>query len=541
MIDLSAFDLEKMLVPGWAKSDAPQQDRQRLEQLGDRPDRPSREGGRPPRRDQAGRGPRSDQGGGRPPRGPRRDQPPGPGGPRADRPAAGRRDDRPARGPREQRGGGPRPDRKNEGGPRRFDRPAPLPKVEIKGWEPDLIPDHAGAESMIRQIRETARTFPLFELGRMVMRKNDRYLIFFRRLKHIAGPEQFWKCGADGSLWLSREEAVQHVLRRHLETYYRAEQVAVDPPKGNFSGVAVCGLSGVVLGPPNMHDFQLKLRKLYAERFSRMPFDFYRTKVQVVKDEAALEKWKAGQSVRTEYLPAGADEPRLASIEEVEKHFNETKSAEAVTAVEGDATPGVRFEQLGSSKLRAAAAAFLEAQRRFPLAAGTALGREFTAAGLYIFKSHGNVTYVTLVRPRFLDRQSAVLSDGVTRILDYLEKNPKTTSAGLVQALSGIKEHAATADGAAPVTPTPEEHAAATAVVSDLAWLLHQGHVLDFVDAGLELARKPKPKPEAPAKAEDAAAPAAATETAVEAAEPVAETPAVEASASAPETERKAE
>jgi hypothetical protein len=533
MIDLSAFDLEKLLVPDWAKSDAPK-DRQRLEQLGERPDRGGfREGGRPQRG--AGgsggpRGPRPNQGGGSgPARGPRRDQP---AGRRDDRPSTGRGPGGPG-GPREQRGpaGSGRPAQNRDAGPRRPERPAPLPKVEIKGWELDMIPDHAGVESMIRQIRETARTFPLFELGRMVIKKNDRYTLAFRRLKHIAGPEQFWHCGADNSLWLSQEEAVQHVLRRHLNTFYKSEQVTIDPPKGNFSGVAVCGLSGVVLGPPNVHDYQLKLRKLYTERFSRMPFDFYRTKIQIVKDEATLEKWKAEQSVRTEYLPVDAEEPRFTSLEEVEKHFIATKSAEVIKAVEADVTPSVRFEQLGSSKLRASAAAFLESQRRFPLSAGTGLGREFTGAGLYIFKAHGNVTYVTLVRPRYLDRQSAVLSDGITRILDFLEQHPKTTSAQLVQALSGItaaaapKTPAAPAEGAKetaaepakeqPAAVSPEAHAAATAVVSDLSWLLHQGHVIDFVDVGLELARKPKPKPVAPAKAEGAA-PAAVTEAAVE-------------------------
>src|SRR5258708_11781436 len=42
--------------------------------------------------------------------------------------------------------------------------------------------------------------------------------------------------------------------------------------------------------------------------------------------------------------------------------------------------------------------------------------------------------------------------------------------------------------------PTPEQ----TAIVSDLHWLIHQGHVIEFANGTLETAKKPVPRPPKP-------------------------------------------
>ena len=47
-----------------------------------------------------------------------------------------------------------------------------------------------------------------------------------------------------------------HVLKKHFTTFYQAERTATEPPKGKYTFVAQCGLSGVILGPPNHHDYQ---------------------------------------------------------------------------------------------------------------------------------------------------------------------------------------------------------------------------------------------------------------------------------------------
>src|ERR1019366_6571255 len=113
-----------------------------------------------------------------------------------------------------------------------------------------------------------------------------------------------------------------HVLKNHFATFYQAERTAIEPPKGRYTFVGQCGISGAILGPPNHHDYQNQLHKLHAERFSKMPFDVFKSRVKIVKDEAVVKKWVEEQSFKTEYVVLNVPEPlKLANREEVEKHF----------------------------------------------------------------------------------------------------------------------------------------------------------------------------------------------------------------------------
>ena len=49
--------------------------------------------------------------------------------------------------------------------------------------------------------------------------------------------------------------------------------------------------------------------------------------------------------------------------------------------------------------------------------------------------------------------------------------------------------------------PAPEPTAEQTSVITDLHWLIHQGHVIEFANGKLDTAKKPLPKPPKPEKA----------------------------------------
>src|SRR5206468_7134689 len=130
--------------------------------------------------------------------------------------------------------------------------------------------------------------------------------------------QAIYLCRLDDTIWLDENEAMNHVLDKHFSTFYATEKTPTDPPKGTYTFVAQCGISGTILGPPNYHDYQNKLRKLHSERFSRMPFEVYKSKVKIVKDEAVVKKWTEEQSWKTEYVCLNVPEAKkLANGEEV--------------------------------------------------------------------------------------------------------------------------------------------------------------------------------------------------------------------------------
>jgi len=487
------LDLEKLFLPAWAQEAPSSVKYAKYDGVEDRPDRRGdRHGPRPPRRD----GPPGPRREGDRPRGDRR----GPPGPEGNRPRFGGGD----RGPRPEGGEGR--------GPRRFEprerREAPLPLPEINA---SLTPEERGVESLARQIKMTGRAYPLFDIAQMILQKHERYTVCFSIKKNAEGQpvQPLFVCALDDSLWLSENDAVDHVLKKHFNTFYQAEKTATEPPKGKYTFVAQCGMSGIVLGPPNHHDYQNQLRKLHTERFSRMPFEVYKARVRIVRDEEVVKKWVEDQSWKTEYLCLNMPEAaRLSGMDAVGQHFRENHKDNIIKPVESHTLNGLAARGLRCPDLIRLVRNVWEDQRRFPLQMATVLSQQFASHGLQFFKVNKTVTHVSVARPHYLDLELIPVSEGVKRIVDYINAHPKSTRRLLVEGLAPtpaapsvltvppppVEGQPAPTTPPEPAGPTPEQ----SALIADLHWLIHQGHVIEFANGTLETAKKPLPKPPKP-------------------------------------------
>lgn len=499
------LDLEKLFLPAWAQESANNPNRYAKftgEEGPRRDDRGERRGPRPPRRDGGFGG----GGGGRGPGGPnqgRRPEGAGARGPRRDGPAP--------------RGGFSRDDRRDSG--ERREPPQPLPEIVAS-----IIPDEKGVESMARQVKMTGRAFPLFDIAFLVIQKPERYSIRLATKKNSQGQvaQPLIHCALDETIWLSEDEAVAHVLQKHFATFYQADKIQTEAPKGVYTFVGQCGLSGEVLGPPNYHDYQSKLRKLHAERFDRMPFEVYKSRIKIVRDEAVVKQWVEEQSWKTEYTCLNVPEPlKLATREEVEKHFRATHKDTILKTVDAHVISGMAARSLRGG-LGRVVQNLLSEQRRFPMQIATSLSQAFAHHGLQFFKVNKTVTHVAVARPHFLDLETTPVSSGVKRIVEFINANPKTNRRKLMESLAPAPvppppAPAVVAEGETAPAPVPpvaaEPTAEQTALISDLHWLVHQGHVMEFANGHLDTAKKPLPKPPKPAaKPTPAAARAGAAE-----------------------------
>jgi hypothetical protein len=392
-----------------------------------------------------------------------------------------------------------------------------LPELNVS-----LVPEEKGVESLARQIKMTGRAYPLFDIAQMILQKPERHAVSFSIRKNPEGKpiQPLFVCALDDSLWLSEEEAISHVLKRHFSTFYQAERTAAEPPKGKYTFVAQCGMSGVVLGPPNYHDYQNQLRKVHSERFSRMPFEVYKARVKIVRDEEVVKKWVEDQSWKTEYICLNMPESvKLNTMEAVEQHFREQHKANIIKQVESHTMTGAAARSLRSPDLVRLVRTVWEDQRRFPLQIATVLSQQFATHGLQFFKVNKTITHVSVARPHYLDLALTPVSGGVKSIVDYINANPKCTRRQLIEALAPapatvaavtpIEGQAPPAEGqpaavAAPAGPTPEQNA----LIGDLHWLIHQGHVIEFANGTLETAKKPVPRPPKPAAKKEEEKPA---------------------------------
>ena len=259
-----------------------------------------------------------------------------------------------------------------------------------------------------------------------------------------------------------------------------------------------------------------------------MPFDAFKSRVRIVSDEAVVKKWIEDRSWKTEYVCLNVPEPlRWDTREAVEKHFRETHKENIIKQVDAHTLSGTAARNLRSPSLTWLVRQSWEDQKRFPLQLATTLSQQFANLGLQFFKVNKTVTHVSVARPHFLDLETTPVSEGVKRIVDFINAHAKTTRRKLMEALAPtpaaptVIQVAPAGTEAAPQPAQPAEPSAEqTVVISDLHWLIHQGHVIEFADGRLETAKKPLPKPVKPEK--KPAAPAVAAPATGEAA-PVAE------------------
>jgi hypothetical protein len=476
------LDLDDLFTPAWARGKA---ESNRFEKF------TGNEGVKPERRHGDRRGPR-------PEGGPRREGPPRTGNKFGGSRFGGKGGDR--RGDR--RGGR---DERREGGDRPEHRERPEAPVQLPDIAVTFLADEKGVEQLARQIKVTGRAYPLFQIAQLILQKAERYSVQLAvRKKDGVIVQPLFVCALDDTPWLSEDEAVAHILKDHFATFYQADRTPTEPPKGTYTFVAQCGMSGVILGPPNYHDYQNQLHKLHTERFSRMPFDVFKSRVKIVKDEAVVKKWVEELSFKTEFTCLNVPEPlKLPTLEEVEKHFRATHKESILKAVETMVVEGAKSRNLRCTGLYRLIRSEWEHQKHFPLHLATALSKQFASHGLQFFKVNKTIVHVSVARPQYLDLETTPVSESIKRIVEFINATQKCTRRKLLETLAPAPAKPPVVEvkpdePKAPETaePTPEQ----TAVASDLHWLIHQGHVLEFADGRIETAKKPLPRPAKPEK-----------------------------------------
>ena len=362
-----------------------------------------------------------------------------------------------------------------------------------------IQPEKNGVESLARQIKHTGRAYPLFDIARLILAKPERYLVVLKTRKKEDGSvaQPLFFCQVDETVWLSEDQAVDHVLSRHFGTFYKTEKTEIDPPKCTYTVVAQCGMSEQILGPPNYHGYQEKLRSLHADRFSRLPFDVFKSRVKIVHDEEVVKQWLDDQSWKTEYIAINLpEEARLESREAVREHFRQHHLSNLIAGVDNVALKASVFSKKTPPRMQNLVRYELDDQRRFPLKVVNVLSQEFSSHGLQFFKRKKSVTHVSVSRLHHLNLDQTPVSDSIRDIVTFVVGNQDCTRRMILDKFVPEPDKPKSAE-ALPEGDSPEAEPPLsperTAVLSDLHWLVHQGHVVEYANGQMEIAPKPQP------------------------------------------------
>lgn len=356
---------------------------------------------------------------------------------------------------------------------RSFDEPRSLPIQPEPGVQIQIEPNPQAIHLIAKEVLLVARVYSLFDISKTILGQRDRFHGVFKVAETHA---PLFHGHRDNSLWLTQEEAIAHFWNAEWRSdFYEEEQVEIDGPKGSFSVVAKCGLSGKVLGPPNYHAYQSNLRQLHREQFSSMPFDRFAARIVVERSEEAVAAWLESMKFSLRWRAIGLEEPGdwMSDRRDVERHFLLHRFPEAYVQTHHAAIPAnTPGKWMSPSLLESFKRAAYHANN-FPAVLIPSICQLFDHEHLPVFKKQGKL-FAGPTRPHPLPLNTA-LADRLAAMVNWLRDHPECTLQELWNAVlpSGESE------------PSSEW-------LADLYWLLSQGHLLLFADDKLILpSRRP--------------------------------------------------
>lgn len=352
-------------------------------------------------------------------------------------------------------------------------------EIFISGWKIQLLPEARGVEEVAKQIRKEMKAYSLFEIARLLLAKPQRYHIKWRLpASALHNHTPLFQCTLDETLWLSEEEVLAHAFSTYHDRYYRLEKKEVEVPKGSYTSVAVCGMSQILLGPPNHHEYQQRIRRIHAERFAHLPLEAFKNRIQMSRDETLLEQWKEAQRIQEVfYSRASVEEERVGLLEEAQKHFKKTYASAIIQKVtEGVVLSQAAAWQHSSSVIRKMIEGEIELLKQFPLSFSQEVGQALAMQGLQLFKAHGNVVYVSIARPRSFSQGERNLSDSLKDLVNLIKEQAGSSRAEQWKIL--VASRSAEAE-------TKESEAS---LIKDLSWLLHEGYIINYASKRFEVA-----------------------------------------------------
>ncbi len=375
------------------------------------------------------------------------------------------------------------------------DRPA-LPsglKVAVEAEDKAL-------DALAQHIKNSGRAFSVFDAARLVLAGAERH-----RVRVECEPERLvglFSVPADGALFESKEEAARHALRSAevIAAYYQTDEVEVEEPKGAFTSIAVCGMSGELLGPPSHHSYQTSLKRTHTERYASLPFEEYRRRVRVESNPELVEKWKESQrkATRWTYLKGevqeGQEPVSFTSRAEFEAHFRRLHGDDAVTEVREAVVHGVAKREQLSPGLGRLLRRHIEDAKKHMFEVSQKIAQGLERRGLKLFKRRGGKMFVSRVKPRAV-APDTVFSERIAAIVEAVKSDPGLQLGKLIEKFVPVPapaEGASAEEGAASLSEDQK------GTLRDVHWLAEEGYLIIYSDDVVFLGVQGEPPHHAP-------------------------------------------
>lgn len=326
--------------------------------------------------------------------------------------------------------------------PRFAERVKPL-DAEVK-----ILPETKALGTIIRKLQQDTHAYKLKDLAYFFLDNPQSILLKITP----KGEVRFHQCKVCGFASTKPEEISAHAVSAHLGEYYDCREVECEPPKGNFSCVARCSLSGELLGPPNEHGFKSRIAEM-LRRYPGMGEEEYRSRIEMVRDSEVIEQWRRSSTRKTVYTSksGGAELTRDQAEAEFKRNFL-SSLVDSPRNLMITADIAVKSPEV---PLKMAVESAIAAERRNPYNMCFALRGAFHHRKLKFFRANDarGPEFVTSVEYRPFDSAHAIPE--LAGMADFIAANPCCDKSELTGGEEALKH---------------------------LEWLVSTGHVVSFTN-----------------------------------------------------------
>ncbi len=359
-------------------------------------------------------------------------------------------------------------------------------KSSFARFELAFYPEDAPFQALVQTLKQSGRTYPLFEIASLILEKEERFVIALSRVRNPKEEAEsspwLYMSIPDGLPFETEKEALEHICRNHLSLFFDEELVGVEAPKGNFSFVYRCPCNGDLITPPNYHRARSLLQEHYHLYHSHQSFEVFQQQLEKASDADSLEAWSKQMSKKVIFRLKGdsTDAPlSFDSLESVQNYILNHLKGKVIKAAKTLRISGKQMKAIHSPEMRRAIEDVLRKERSFPFNTVNHLRGRLKHAHFSLFKRK-NIAYVSAIKRR-LRLPGLEFSESIQKLVNFLEQNEDLLVSQLSERYLGVDLPSSQEDA------QKELDQRLKIVMQDLHWLIKEGYVTEFNDGRLLL------------------------------------------------------
>lgn len=360
----------------------------------------------------------------------------------------------------------------------REEEPQFRPVVDVQ-----FYPEEEPFKVLIHAVRQSLRTFELFEIARLILEKPERFVCLVKDPRQKEGePALLFASVPDGLPFRSERDALNHVFQHHLDKFFNVETVEVDPPSGTFNVIHRCGVTGELIAPPNYHRYGALLKYHHAAKAAHLPFEVFQRKLESVKEEEATREWLDKMKQQTRFTlktEEGQETKTFDNLEDARLHLVTHRKEDLIRPAYSARFSGRDLNLLNpNDAIRQSIEFHWQRQLRFPLDTANHLRGRLRRLNLAVYKKGSKgVSYVCAVKRNFRV-PGQPLADNLEELITFIEAHPRFPAKELPKSFLGIGDA-----GGAEVDEDQQKRLKDLKL--DLKYLITEGFVIEYSDGGL--------------------------------------------------------